>query len=409
MESYDFLLAIAIILLTTKVFGILSQKVNMPQVVGALLAGIILGPSCLNMIYESDFIIKTSEIGVIMLMFLAGLDTDIEELKKTGVTSLVIAAIGVIVPLIGGYITYDMFFPSQAGMAFYKKIFMGVILTATSVSISVETLREMGKLKGRMGTAILGAAIIDDILGIIILTITTSFTDASVNPINVFGKIGLFFIFICIVGFIINFIFKKMEDVYGSRRRTTIYSFAFCLLMAYASEKLFGVADITGAYFAGLILCNITKTKQHIARKVNIASYMIFSPVFFASIGLKTSINGLTGSILGFSAVLVIMAILTKMIGCGLGAKICGFSGKESLGVGIGMISRCEVALIVAQKGAQAGLLNDSLFPAVVLMVIVTTLITPTLLTAIIGINKDEAVNTSIDKDFILNQKSKMA
>ena len=136
---------------------------------------------------------------------------------------------------------------------------------------------------------------------------------------------------------------------------------------------------------------------------------MIFSPVFFASIGLKTSINGLTGSILGFSAVLVIMAILTKMIGCGLGAKICGFSGKESLGVGIGMISRGEVALIVAQKGAQAGLLNDSLFPAVVLMVIVTTLITPILLTAIIGINKDEAVNTSIDKDFILNQKSKMA
>ena len=393
MESYDFLLAIAI----------------MPQVVGALLAGIILGPTCLNMIYESDFIIKTSEIGVIMLMFLAGLDTDIEELKKTGVTSLVIATIGVIVPLIGGYIAYDMFFPSQAGMAFYKKIFMGVILTATSVSISVETLREMGKLKGRMGTAILGAAIIDDILGIIILTITTSFTDASVNPINVFGKIGLFFIFICIVGFIINFIFKKMEDIYGSRRRTTIYSFAFCLLMAYASEKLFGVADITGAYFAGLILCNITKTKQHIARKVNIASYMIFSPVFFASIGLKTSMNGLTGSILGFSAVLVIMAILTKMIGCGLGAKICGFSGKEALGVGIGMISRGEVALIVAQKGAQAGLLNDSLFPAVVLMVIVTTLITPILLTAVIGINKDEAVNTSIDKDFLLNQKSKMA
>ena len=165
------------------------------------MAGILLGPSVLNFVGETDFLLKTSEIGVIMLMFLAGLDTDLGELKKTGVASFIIALIGVIVPLIGGTACYELFFRDAAdSLDFLKAVFIGVVLTATSVSITVETLREMGKLKGKVGTAILGAAVIDDILGIIILTVISGFADSSVNPVMVFVRIGLFFVFIAVVG-----------------------------------------------------------------------------------------------------------------------------------------------------------------------------------------------------------------
>lgn len=386
--EYTFLLVLAVILLSTKLFGLLSRRVHMPQVVGALLAGIVLGPTCLNWIGETDFLVKTSELGVIMLMFLAGLDTDMEELKKTGVASFVIALIGVIVPLIGGYVTYDLFFREAADpQHVLKAIFIGVVLTATSVSITVETLREMGRLKGKVGTAILGAAIIDDIMGIIILTIVTSFTDPSVNPVSVLVRLLSFFVFLFIVGFIMYRVFKKFDKDYANRRRLAIYGFAFCLLMAFISEHFFGIADITGAYFAGLILCNIAKTRDYIAKKINIASYMIFSPIFFASIGIKTTVDGMNFKILVFTIILLLVALLTKVVGCGLGAKMCRFTNHESLCVGIGMISRGEVALIVAQKGAEFNLVNPVLFPAVVVVVIVTTLITPILLK--IAMSKD--------------------
>lgn len=386
MESYNFLLVMAIILLSTKFFGLVSEKVHMPQVVGALTAGIILGPSILNMVGETDFLLKTSEIGVIMLMFLAGIDTDLDELKKTGFASSVIAIIGVIVPLIGGAITYLFFYNDQTDPSnLLKAIFIGVVLTATSVSITVETLREMGKLKGKVGTAILGAAIIDDILGIIILTIITGFTTPSVNPMAIFLRLAAFFVFLAVVGFLVHILFQKMDAIFGAKRRIAIYAFSFCLFISYIAEAFFGIADITGAYFAGLILCNLTNTREYIASKINIASYMLFSPIFFASIGIKTKLQGLTSELALFSLVLLIVAILTKIIGCSLGAKLCKFTNHESISVGIGMISRGEVALIVAQKGAQAGLINAALFPPIVVVVIVTTLITPILLKVVMS------------------------
>jgi Kef-type K+ transport system membrane component KefB len=179
MLSYGFFLDLAVILLSTKLLGLLTRKLEMPQVVGALLAGLLLGPTFLNVLHESDFLIKMAELGVILLMFTAGMETDVKELKKTGKASLVIALFGVIVPLIGGFIVAGLFSESFSSpedkMVLLKNIFIGIILTATSVSITVETLREMGKLKTGSGTAILGAAIIDDILGIIILTVIMSF------------------------------------------------------------------------------------------------------------------------------------------------------------------------------------------------------------------------------------------
>lgn len=398
MESYDFLLFVAIILLSTKIFSLLSQKVNMPQVVGALLVGVLLGPSCLNILHETDFLTKSAEIGVIFLMFLAGLDTDFDDLKATGKSSVIIAFVGVLIPLGSGFLTYYLFFHGQRPdtMIFLESAFVGIVLTATSVSITVETLREMGKLKGKMGTSILGAAIIDDILGIIALTVITSFTVPGVEIMVVLLKILLLFVFIAVCGFFVFRLFRKLEIVYGTKRRVAIYAVAFCLLLSYISEVYFGVADITGAYFAGLILCNVTETKSYIASKINITSYMFFTPIFFASIGIKTVITGMSQELILFTLALLIVAILSKIVGCGLGAKICGFSNMDSLAIGVGMISRGEVALIVAQKGEQAGLISPTLFPAIVLVVIVTTLITPILLKAVVYMKEQKQVDAIV-------------
>ncbi len=387
--EYDFLLIIAIILLSTKFFGLVSEKVHMPQVVGALLAGVILGPSVLGVLTETDFVVKTAEIGVILLMFLAGLDTDLDEVKKTGVASAIIAIIEIVVSLVCGTIVYYLFYKHNANidpMFMLKAVFMGVIITSTSVTIAIEALREMGKLKGKMGTTILGAAIIDDIVGIIILTVTMSITDTTVKPLSVFIKIILFFVFIGVLYWVIHK-FKGFIEKQDGKRRSSIYSLAFCFLLAYVSDKVFGIADLTGAYFAGIILCNIG-VKDYIARKVTILSYLIFSPIFFASVGIKTNVHGITLGIVFFAIVLLIVSILTKIVGCYIGAKICKFNNFTALAIGTGMVARGEVSLIVAQKGSQVGLLDENLFPAVVIVVIFTTLLTPIMLKLVLSSKK---------------------
>ena len=213
------------------------------------------------------------------------------------------------------------------------------------------------------------------------MTIVTSLEDTSVNPAAVFGKIALYFVVIAVIWFVLAKL-KPFLESQDQLRRTAILALAFCFLMAYVSEKFFGIADITGAYFAGLMLCSM-KIESYVNRRVEIPAYLIFSPVFFASIGMKTNLDGLNGSMILFSIILLIIAILSKVVGCGLGAKICKCTNKEALRIGVGMISRGEVALIVAQKGYQAGMLSDDLFAPIVLVVIVTTLITPILLSMV--------------------------
>lgn len=384
MESYSFLLFLAIIMISTKILGLFSRKIHMPAVVGALAAGVILGPSGLSMItLDGDtgiFLEEMAEIGVILLMFNAGLETDLGELKKNGVASLVTALIGVVVPLLGGFAGYALYFHTDFNdyAEVLKAVFVGVVLTATSVSITVETLREMGKLKGKVGTTILGAAVLDDIIGIIVLTIVTSLKDTSVSPVSVILKIVAYFVFIAVITFILMKI-RRFVEIQDEKRRVVIICVALCFVLAYISEEFFGIADITGAYFAGLMLCTL-KIGPYVARRCEIPSYLIFSPVFFASVGLKVTLGGMNASIWIFSILLLVIAILTKIVGCGLGAKVCGCTGKEALQIGIGMISRGEVALIVAQKGYASGMLDNVLFAPIVLVVIVTTLLTPILL-----------------------------
>ena len=395
MESYRFLLDLALILLTTKLFGLITKRFQMPQVVGALVAGLILGPAVLGVITETTFIKSSAEIGVIILMFCAGMETDINELKKSGKASFVIALIGVIVPLIGGFLV--AYFFNKPGMIdsdasasiFLQNIFIGVILTATSVSISVETLKEMGKLKTHSGNAILGAAIIDDILGIIALTIVTSLADSSVNIAIVLLRIVGFFVFAFVAGIVFYKFFKWFTRSNQGMHRHVIIAFVFCLLMSYCAEDLFGVADITGAFIAGLII-SCTQRTQYLASKFDVLSYAYLSPIFFASIGLQVVLPPMTSTIIWFSVLLVIVAILTKVIGCGLGAKLCHYKNYQSIRIGVGIISRGEVALIVVSKGSALGLMGSAFLGPVILMVVFTTIITPILLKPVFKIGPNQ-------------------
>ncbi len=358
----------------------------MPQVVGALFAGLILGPAVLNIVHETEFLTQLAEIGVILLMFFAGLETDISELKQSGKASLVTAILGIIVPLAGGFFVAMYFnrhglIPFEANAsAFLQNIFIGTILTATSVSITVETLKEMGKLNSKVGNTILGAAIIDDILGIIALTIVISFANPDVHIFEVLLKIFCFFIFAAIASGIFYFIFKNWLDKDAKhKRRYVIAAFAFCLLLSYISETYFGVADITGAFIAGLTLSPLSK-KYYIEDKLDTVSYALLSPIFFASIGLKLVLPKMTPMIILFAVVLTIVAVLSKVVGCGLGCKLFNYSNSESLQVGFGMVSRGEVALIVANKGFSAGLINTTLLAPILIVVIATTILSPILL-----------------------------
>lgn len=388
MESYGFILDIALILLSTKLLGLFTQRMKMPQVVGALIAGLILGPACLGIVEKTEFLTEIAELGVIVLMFCAGLETNTKELAKCGKAAFIIALCGVVVPLLGGMGIAYIFNrpgmvaddPNVAGSIMLQNIFIGVILTATSVSITVQTLKEMGKLSSKAGNAILGAAIIDDILGIIALTIITSFADPSVDIIRQILLIVAFFAFAILVGALVAIFFKKWVDSAPKQlHRHTIIAFSICLIVSYAAEKWFGVADITGAYVMGLVMSNMMRS-HYIESKFDTLSYLLLSPVFFASIGLGVVLPKMSPAIILFAVSLTIVAVLTKIVGCGLSAKACGYKNRASLQIGVGMISRGEVALIVANKGIAVHLMNMNFFGPIVIVVVITTIITPILL-----------------------------
>ena len=398
--NYEFLLWIALILISTKVLGLLCKAVHLPEVVGALLAGVILGPSALGLMsMEGDtgtLLTYVAEMGVIFLMFSAGLDTDLKELKANIGASFVTALIGVIVPLIGGMIGYALYFGEDLSNydQMLQSLFVGVVLTATSVSITVETLREMGRLSGKVGMTILGAAIIDDILGMVVLAVVSSMKDTSVKPTTVLIKIVLYFVLILILFMVtsrLEFAIEKNDH----KRRVAIFAIAFCFILAYVSEIGFGIADITGAYFACVMLCQ-SKIRDYVDVKIHDVSTVFFSCIFFASVGLKVTLGGMTLKVWMFAVILTLIAIISKMVGCGLGAKICKFTWKESLQTGVGMISRGEVALIVAEKGRQVGLISEDLFAPIILVVIVTTLITPILLKVVF--KGDEPAERAVEK-----------
>lgn len=381
METYVIFKDLAIILISAKLCGLLAGKLHAPQVVGQIIAGLLIGPSVLGLVQTNELISGMAEIGVVLLMFFAGLQTSLHDLLKTGWKALLIACAGVFIPLGGGYLLYSCYYGFAPGGSeqFYSAVFIGVIMTATSVSITVASLQELGYLKSKTGTTIMSAAIIDDVIGIIVLTFVIGMKDPNSKPSSVIVSTVLFFVGALVCGFIIYKIFALLDKQYPHTRRIPIFGFVLAFAMAYIAEKYFGIADITGAYVAGIVLCSIHDS-DYIARKVDISSYMLFAPIFFCSIGLKTSIDELSPSLLFFCALFVIVALFTKIIGCGAMSKLLGFSGSDSVKIGVGMMTRGEVALIVAQKGLSVGMIDSKYFTAVILLIMVSSIVTPIVL-----------------------------
>lgn len=396
-EAYVILKDLAIIIVFAKFLGLLARRLRAPQVVGEIIAGLLIGPSILGLVQQTDFLAQMAEIGVILLMFSAGLETDLKELLKTGPVALLIACAGVFVPLVGGTLLYMGFYGTApwGSEKFFMAVFIGVIMTATSVSITVQALKELGKLKGKVGTTILSAAIIDDVIGIIVLTFVVGVKNPDSNPGQVVISTVLFFVIVLVVGFLLYKLFNSFDERYPHTRRIPILGLALCFFFAYIAEKYFGIADITGAYVAGIILCSI-KDSGYIAHETDTNSYMLFGPVFFASIGLKTNIDNIDGSILLFAVCFVIVALVCKIIGCGLVAKICKFSFSDSLKIGVGMMTRGEVALIVAQKGLSVGLLSPVYFTAVILLIIVSSISTPIILKVLYARDRRYGIESEI-------------
>lgn len=381
MDAYGIFKDLAIIIVFAKFFGLLARKFKAPQVVGEIIAGLLIGPSILGLVEQTDFLTQMAEIGVILLMFSAGLETDLKELMKTGPIAFLIACAGVFVPLVGGTLLYMGFYGTApwGSEKFFMAVFIGVIMTATSVSITVQSLKELGKLKGKVGTTILSAAIIDDVIGIVVLTFVVGVKNPDSEPGKVVISTILFFLLSLIVGFLLFKLFSIFDERYPHTRRIPILGLALCFFFAYIAETYFGIADITGAYVAGIILCSL-QDSTYIAHEMDTNSYMLFGPVFFASIGLKTNIDSVDGSILLFSLGFVLVALICKIIGCGCMAKICRFNFSDSLKIGVGMMTRGEVALIVAQKGLDVGLLTPVYFTSVILLIIVSSISTPIVL-----------------------------
>ncbi len=389
MEYFEILLPLALILLLSKVLGIVCRKIGMPQVVGMLLAGVIVGliHYIPNQTVLTDFTDEGigffAKIGVILIMFSAGLETDVKLIKKTGGSAAVITVLGVVLPMVFGFIVACAFnggFKDWSKHTVLSNLFYGVILTATSVSVTVATLKELGKLSSKVGTAIISAAIIDDIIGVIVLSLVVGISKGEANDIwIVLLKTVAYFAAVIGIGFLVRLLFKKMEIKYPHNRRIPIFGYVLCFIFAYCAEKFFGVADITGAYFAGLVLAKTDET-DYIDRKTDITTYMIFGPVFFANIGLTTSFSSINGNMIAFGVCFIVAAILGKFLGCGLGAKICGYSISDSLKTGIGMMVRAEVALVCAQKGVENGLIDSSIMPFVLVLIVITSFAAPVLL-----------------------------
>lgn len=375
---------LCIIIIFAKVFGLLARAIKVPDVAGEIVAGLIIGPSVLKLVDASEYLAAMAEIGVIMLMFSAGLSTNLRQLKKTGLKATAIACFGVFVPLVFGTILYMVFygFAPWGDDEFYKAVFIGTILTATSVSITAQTLKDLGKIKEEVSTTIMSAAIIDDVIGIIVLTFVIGFKDPDADPANVLLMTLLFFVFATGVGFIVYKLFKIYDKKYPHTRRIPIMGLALAFGLAYLAENNFGVADITGAFVAGVILCSL-KDSDYINRKMDVNSYMIFGPVFFCSIGLQTDLSNLDTNILVFSLAFVFVGMVAKIIGCGLIAKIMRYSTRDSLKIGVGMMTRGEVALIVAQRGLSVGMLDPAFFTCVILLIIISSITTPIVLKAL--------------------------
>ncbi|MBQ3506462.1 MAG: cation:proton antiporter [Clostridia bacterium] len=410
MAAFEILLPLALILCLTKSLGLGAHKIGLPAVIGMLVAGVLIGllkyiPSTTlhSVLFSSEIegqLEVFAKIGVVLIMFSTGLGTDLKQLKDAGKPSIVITIFGVVCPLALGALVAWAFLPASSifspGNELITYLFYGSILTATSVSITVATLKELGKLNTKIGTSIVAAAVIDDILGIILLSVLTGFvgntgtsaSESSFLPswwVNaewwlVCLKILAFFFIAVAIGVFLRKAFNKMEKKYPHNRRVPIFAICICFIYSYVAEKIFGVADITGAYVAGLVLGGTLQETPYVEVKADILGYMFFSPIFFANIGINLDFSGFNTGFILFGLFYVVAAIVGKVGGCSAAALLCKYEKKDALRVGYGMMVRAEVVLICTQKGIDAGLVDPTVYPFIFVIILITSILSPILL-----------------------------
>jgi Kef-type K+ transport system membrane component KefB len=361
-------------LIAAKIAGVLSMRIGMPSVFGELLIGLILGPALLGWITPNETTAVMAEIGVVLLMFMAGMETDVVAMRSVGRPAFLAALGGVFLPLVGGTLAMQVFeFDWQTG------VLIGAVLMATSVSISAQTLRELGQMRTQIGSVILGAAIIDDVLGVLIFAVVVNLITGVGDLGMTLLKMTLFFPIAWFVGDRLLPLLVRLEKRLPQREAALTILLALVLVYAWAAESLGSVAAITGAYLLGILATRHLDPK-HIAHDGTATiGYAFFIPIFFVNIGLQVSPNDVFSAPL-LIVVITVVAIITKLIGGGLGARIGGMSWRPALTVGAGMVSRGEVALVLAGAALSAGVINGTIFSALIVMTLVTTLVTPPLL-----------------------------
>ncbi|MBR3269246.1 MAG: cation:proton antiporter [Oscillospiraceae bacterium] len=388
------LLDCGIILFATKAMGMLTRKLGLPQVAGMIIAGLLIGPALFlhtsfpGLIHPTETemaVLKSfSQIGVVFILFSSGLETDFREMKRSGVAATCIALAGVLLPIAAGTAVALLFMGGFGEIQNHEKLmnalFVGCILSATSVGITVETLRELGKLKTKIGTTILSAAIIDDVIGIIALSMITGLGgDGSISKtlLHILG----FFAFTAAAGFVLRKAFQLLVRIYPHKRRTSIFAFSACFIFAYCAETFFGIAAITGAYMAGLMLSGLGDS-QFVDRKVVVSGYMFFTPMFFAYIGISADFSAFRLSSMWFVLAFVAVGILGKILGCTAAARCFRYSRRESLAAGFGMIARGEVALAVYATGQSLIAPQGGIDPlvATIFLIITSSILCPILL-----------------------------
>ena len=417
-----FVAVLAIILITTKFLGLLFRRIGLPQVLGYIIAGIFIGPAifgdfcgvtligfegkdynALLLLPEENALGIFSKIGVLLLMFSTGLETNLKELKSTGLAAVLIACAGVAVPLLLGFVISIPFGGIGLGVGtpegIFRSIFIGTILTATSVAITVSVLKELGKINTKLGTTIVSAAIIDDVIGIVVLSIVTGIAKAQAGAAQdlsgfegfkstIYGTIIMiiaFFVFAVLAGWGISYLFRWLDKRWPTTHRIPIFSLAVCFLYSWLAEEIFGVADITGAFLAGVVLSTVHRASEYTDKKIEVNTYTVFAPVFFANIGISSiSFAGLNPTIIGFAVLAVLMGLIGKIVGCGAVCKGFKYGWRESAIGGVGMMARGEVALIVTATVTSAALgkfaLPGEFMIMTVLLILVSSILTPILL-----------------------------
>jgi Kef-type K+ transport system membrane component KefB len=364
---------IALMLVGAKLAGLLSQRIGMPAVFGELLLGVLIGPSLLGLVGPNEIFSLFGQIGVIVLMFMAGLETEIGEMRRVGTAALLTAIGGVVLPLVGGYALGRAF-----GLTTLHALFLGAVLTATSVSISAQVLRELGWLRSRLGVTILGAAVIDDVLGVLVLSVVLALAGEGSFWLSLL-KMLIFFPVAWVVGEWLIPRLMGAERRVPQKETSVAVLIGILLVYAWSAEALGSIAAITGAYLLGVIVSRHTDPGHHLHDSMNVLGYGFFVPIFFVSIGLEANVGTLAGAPALTIAVLL-LALIGKIVGCGIGARLGAFDSRSALSIGVGMIARGEVALVMVTAGRAAGLVNDQLFSATIIMTLATTIVTPPLL-----------------------------